>query len=121
MSASPHRVWILRAMLSSAILTSGACHRPQPTALQPRVVDRRFAGVDIVRTRQSGFVVRINSAMVGDGDPLYVIDGTPMKIPPNLTLEESARAIGVSLATAKRELRFARAWLARELKGESLR
>ena len=37
-----------------------------------------------------------------------------------LTLEESARAIGVSLATAKRELRFARAWLARELKGESL-
>ena len=35
-----------------------------------------------------------------------------------LTLEESARAIGVSLATAKRELRFARAWLARELKGE---
>lgn len=37
-----------------------------------------------------------------------------------LTLEESARAIGVSLATAKRELRFARAWLARELKSERL-
>jgi RNA polymerase sigma factor (TIGR02999 family) len=37
-----------------------------------------------------------------------------------LTLEESAMAIGVSLATAKRELRAARAWLALELKGEPL-
>ena len=37
-----------------------------------------------------------------------------------LTLEESATAIGVSLATAKRELRSARAWLALELKGEPL-
>src|SRR5882762_4410748 len=37
-----------------------------------------------------------------------------------LTLEESAAAMGVSLATAKRELRLARAWLALELKGEPL-
>jgi RNA polymerase sigma factor (TIGR02999 family) len=37
-----------------------------------------------------------------------------------LTLEESAAAIGVSLATAKRELRSARAWLALELTGEPL-
>jgi RNA polymerase sigma factor (TIGR02999 family) len=37
-----------------------------------------------------------------------------------LTLVESAAAIGVSLATAKRELRCARAWLALELKGEPL-
>jgi RNA polymerase sigma factor (TIGR02999 family) len=35
-----------------------------------------------------------------------------------LSLQESAHAIGVSLATAKRELRSARAWLALELKGE---
>jgi RNA polymerase sigma factor (TIGR02999 family) len=34
-----------------------------------------------------------------------------------LTLEESASATGVSLATAKRELRFARAWLALEIRG----
>jgi RNA polymerase sigma factor (TIGR02999 family) len=38
-----------------------------------------------------------------------------------LSLEESATAVGVSLATAKRELRSARAWLALELKGEPLR
>jgi RNA polymerase sigma factor (TIGR02999 family) len=37
-----------------------------------------------------------------------------------LSLEESAAAVGISLATAKRELRSARAWLALELRGESL-
>jgi len=37
-----------------------------------------------------------------------------------LTLEESAAALGVSLATAKRELRSARAWLALELRDEQL-
>jgi RNA polymerase sigma factor (TIGR02999 family) len=37
-----------------------------------------------------------------------------------LSLEESAAALGVSLATVKRELRSARAWLALELGGESL-
>ena len=35
-----------------------------------------------------------------------------------LSLEETAEALGVSLATAKRDLRFARAWLAAELGGE---
>jgi RNA polymerase sigma factor (TIGR02999 family) len=38
-----------------------------------------------------------------------------------LSLEESATALGVSLATVKRELRSARAWLALELTGEPLR
>lgn len=37
-----------------------------------------------------------------------------------LTLEECATALGTSLATVKRELRLARAWLALELKGEPL-
>jgi RNA polymerase sigma-70 factor (ECF subfamily) len=37
-----------------------------------------------------------------------------------LSLEESASAEGVSLATTKRELRSARAWLALDLKGEPL-
>jgi RNA polymerase sigma factor (TIGR02999 family) len=37
-----------------------------------------------------------------------------------LSLEESAAAVDVSLATAKRELRSARAWLALELRGEPL-
>jgi RNA polymerase sigma factor (TIGR02999 family) len=37
-----------------------------------------------------------------------------------LSLEETAAALGISLATAKRELRSARAWLAVELEGEGL-
>jgi RNA polymerase sigma factor (TIGR02999 family) len=37
-----------------------------------------------------------------------------------LSLEETAAALNVSLATVKRELRSARAWLALELKGEPL-
>lgn len=37
-----------------------------------------------------------------------------------LTLEETAQALGVSLATAKRELRSARAWLAAELHADVL-
>ena len=37
-----------------------------------------------------------------------------------LSLEESAMALGVSLATVKRELRSARAWLALELRGDPL-
>mgnify|MGYP006199852597 CR=1 FL=1 len=36
-----------------------------------------------------------------------------------LSLEETADALGVSLATVKRELRSARAWLAVELRGEA--
>ena len=35
-----------------------------------------------------------------------------------LTLQETAAALGVSLATAKRELRLARAWLALELRAK---
>ena len=38
-----------------------------------------------------------------------------------LTLNESAAALGVSLATVQRDLRAARAWLVLELTGESLR
>ena len=37
-----------------------------------------------------------------------------------LSLEESAAAVGTSLATAKRELRSAKAWLALELRGQPL-
>lgn len=37
-----------------------------------------------------------------------------------LTLDECAQVLGVSLTTVKRELRFAKAWLVRELKLEPL-
>ena len=47
---------------------------------------RRFPGVDIVATRRGGFFVQIHSGMVGDGEPLYEIDGL-------LTLIEQSRGI----------------------------
>ena len=86
MSRSPHRVSILRArdvLVIAAILISGACHQAQSTAPRPRVAETRFLGVDVVPTRHGGFYVKIHSAMVGDGDPLYVIDGAPMRIQRN--------------------------------------
>ena len=99
MSISSHAGRRFRPMdfaVAIAILISGACHRAPSSAPQPQVVEpgqraqstdegrgRRFAGVDIVPTHHSGFVVRIHSAVVGDGEPLYVIDGVRMSIPPN--------------------------------------
>ena len=45
---------------------------------------RHFPGVDIVPTARSGFLVRVHSGMmVGNGEPLYVIDGAPMRVEPN--------------------------------------
>ena len=91
MSVSPHRVWSFHAMnvvVLAALLIAGACHRAQSTVGQPSksTDDRgipRFAGVDIVPTSHAGFLVRVHSGMVSPGEPLYVIDGAPMKIPTN--------------------------------------
>ena len=100
MSVSPHRLCSFRPMgvlVSTAILISGACHQAQSPVAQPPVVERseqppqsagdgrvrRFAGVDVVPTNKSGFVIRILSGIVGDGEPLYVIDGVRIRIPPN--------------------------------------
>ena len=87
MSVSSERVRHLRAidlLVATAILVSGACHRAPSSAPRPSTKEeqevRRFAGVDIVRTAGPGFLVRIHSGSVGEAEPLYVIDGAPMKI-----------------------------------------
>jgi TonB-dependent SusC/RagA subfamily outer membrane receptor len=54
--------------------------RQRPLWTDSRAI-RRFPGVEVVPTGRSAFLIRIHSGMVGDGDPLYVIDGTPMTIP----------------------------------------
>ena len=86
MPVSPRRVWLFGAVdvfVAIAILVSGACHQARYNAAQPREGEvRRFAGVDIVPTR-SGFLIRMHSGLVGEGEPLYVIDGAPMRIPRN--------------------------------------
>ena len=84
MSTLQHRALIV--FVSTAILIADACHRAPSTPPQPNVVEpsgRRFAGVDIVATARSGFLVRVHSGMIGNGQPLYVIDGAPMTIEPN--------------------------------------
>jgi TonB-dependent SusC/RagA subfamily outer membrane receptor len=43
----------------------------------------RFPGVDLVPLDHGAFAIRIHSGLVGDGVPLYVIDGQPMTIEQN--------------------------------------
>ena len=39
-------------------------------------------GANLAATPTGGFIVRINGGLVGDGPPLYIIDGNPMLIDP---------------------------------------
>jgi TonB-dependent SusC/RagA subfamily outer membrane receptor len=101
MSLSPHRVSffpVADVLISAAMLVSaGACYHAPSTAPQPATVEaserraqaaefwrpRHFPGVDIVPTNQSAFKIQIHTGMVGAGEPLYVIDGEPVMIPPS--------------------------------------
>lgn len=89
MSLSPQRVWPFRplaVLVATSMLVAGGCYRAGPSGQStPSTHDRevRFAGVDVVPTNRSGFLIRIHSGLVGDGEPLYVIDGVRMTIPPN--------------------------------------
>jgi len=93
MSVSLQRSRLVRALdvfVATAMLMSSACHQAQSSAPHPKAVERsedqrgipRFAGVDIVPSAGAGFLIRVHSQMVGGGEPLYVIDGAPMRISP---------------------------------------
>jgi TonB-dependent SusC/RagA subfamily outer membrane receptor len=43
---------------------------------------RRFPGISVVGTRNGGFLINILSGLVGEGQPLYIIDDVPMFIEP---------------------------------------
>lgn len=47
-----------------------------------KLVARHFPGVDVIPTRTGGFFVRIHSALVGAGEPLYLIDNAPVTVDP---------------------------------------
>ena len=100
MSVSPRRVSlfdVVNVLISAAMLVSaGACYHAPSAAPTPEEIERSerralataawrprsFPGVDIVPMGQSAFIVKIHSGMVGDGEPLYVIDGNPMEVLP---------------------------------------
>lgn len=44
------------------------------------LIQGRVAGVQVLRTANGGYSVRIRgtATMMGDGEPLYVVDGTPL-------------------------------------------
>lgn len=48
---------------------------------------RSFPGVDVIRTRSGGLSVRSMSALVGNGAPLYIVDGMEMVVEPRHGLD----------------------------------
>lgn len=52
------------------------------------MIEGRFAGVQVVRTRNGGFTLRIRgiSTFMGNSEPLFVIDGMPVHGAPGTAL-----------------------------------
>jgi TonB-dependent starch-binding outer membrane protein SusC len=67
-----------RMLVAIALASLTACSHPHRVSL----IDppRQFAGVDVVRMQSGGFSVRLHSAAVSGGEPLYVIDDAPALI-----------------------------------------
>src|SRR5690242_18104271 len=83
------------------IVGAAACSRapavaPRPVLATPKDRVPNFPGVDVVPMSHGAFAVRMHSGMLGNGEPLYVIDGRPTMLPPNrgidwVRLEDVAR------------------------------
>jgi TonB-dependent SusC/RagA subfamily outer membrane receptor len=70
------------------LVTAGACSRaptvePGPAMAAPEQGLPHFPGIDVVPLDHGAFEVKIHSGMVGNGAPLYVIDGRPTTVAPN--------------------------------------
>ena len=77
---SSARVTRILASLLTVVALSGCAHRT-PYAYER--LPRSFPGVQIVPTQTGGFSVRILSGMVGDGQPLYIVDGRRVSVEPS--------------------------------------
>lgn len=76
------------------LMAVGGCHHRSSAVNEPSAAERviaprdrqgndhrglpHFPGLDVSRTPGGGVTIRVLSAMVGDGHPLYVIDGAPV-------------------------------------------
>lgn len=63
---------------TSAFAALGGCVHRSPAVHEQGL--RSFPGVQISRNSTGGFSVRIISGLVGDGQPLYIIDDTPVPV-----------------------------------------
>ena len=75
--ASQARIVGVLAFMSAVASLGGCVHRSTAAYEQG---PRSFPGVQISRTPTGGFTVRILSGFVGDGEPLYIIDDTPVPV-----------------------------------------
>jgi len=67
--------------LGGCVHRSPAVDPPSPAGRGHGV--RHFPGVAITRTPTGGFLMRIVSGLVREGEPLYVIDDTPIPVEPS--------------------------------------
>lgn len=89
-SSRPSVALVSRILVcGSTFATLTGCHRTStPDEVAPagaanqRV--RQFPGIQVVSTRHGGFYIGISSGLVGDGPPLYVIDGAPIVVDPSV-------------------------------------
>ena len=59
----------------------GGCAHRSPTAYE--LTAQSFPGLQVIRMPNGGFSMRILGASVGGGQPLYIIDGSPVPIDPD--------------------------------------
>jgi TonB-dependent SusC/RagA subfamily outer membrane receptor len=73
---------------ATLIVAAGACSRAPAVEPAPAIATSehapmpQFPGIDVVPLDHGAFEVKIHSGMVGDGPPLYVIDGRPTTVAP---------------------------------------
>jgi len=109
MSIPPRAVSRFRSMdvliCVTLIVAAGACSRapavePVPAIATAEQALPQFPGIDVVPLDHGAFEVKLHSRMVGDGPPLYVIDGRPTTVAPSggidwLRREDIARIVVV--------------------------
>jgi TonB-dependent SusC/RagA subfamily outer membrane receptor len=86
MSLSSNRVSaarVVRVLEYSLVLVAfGACVYRSPAAYD-QLGPRSFPGVQLIPTPTGGFSMRILSGMVGNGQPLYIVDGKRVMVEPS--------------------------------------
>lgn len=79
-----------RAEVGGAVQSATAEQLKDAKATQvEKLLEGRFPGVDVVRTRFGGFSIRIRgvTTFLGNSQPLYVVDGLPVQVDPERGLD----------------------------------